>query len=210
MPEPPEDDDFALDLWEWLRRHHHRHTRHWRVVMSEVLGSQPASISAKAEYPDPATPGAFLTDPNAKIAFVISAGAANPNVDATTVAALVDNGDGTCTLTEVAGAPASTDVNLDAVATDPSGNTVSSAASGGTKVFSTAAAVTPPNTDATQVSLTVVSNPNDAASAPAAGAAAPAAGAAATPATDEAAEVTTTGEPVQQAPPIDSGAAPSA
>ena len=57
------------------------------------------------------------------------------------MATLTDNGDGSCTLLEADGAPASASVNLDALATDPAGSApVSSADSGHTLTFSTAAA----------------------------------------------------------------------
>jgi hypothetical protein len=84
----------------------------------------------------------------------------NPIADPTTVATLVDAGDGTCTLTEAADAPAGASVNLDATGVDPAGSPpVSSASSGGTLVFTTPPAG-PPASNIASVSLTVTSDPN--------------------------------------------------
>jgi hypothetical protein len=188
-----------MSFWDWLHQHHH-HRHHWRVVMQVTLGSSPTQVGAIAQYPDPENEGQFLTDPNAKIAFVLSAPA-----DATTepgaIATLTDNGDGTCSVSLVEGAPADAAVNLDAVATDPDGNEVSSAATGGT--ITLVAPAETADTDATQVVLTVI---NGGATGSGSGAA-QAAPAPAAPATSGAAEAAGPG-PIQQAAPIAEDVAP--
>jgi hypothetical protein len=124
--------------------------------MSEVLGSLPAQITASALKTD------GTADTSAIFAFELSGAIDStglPIADPTTVATLVDNGDGTCTLAETAGAPGGASVNLDAIATDPAGSPpVSSAASGGTLTWTTAVAA--PVSVIASVSLAVTSNPN--------------------------------------------------
>jgi len=159
--------------------------------MSTTLGTLPIEVTA------PALGTNGQPDTAAVLAFELSGAvdsSGNPITDPTTVATLVDAGDGTCTITEAADAPAGASVNLDATGVDPAGSPpVSSAASGATLTFVTPTATPPPPvSNIASVSLTVTSDPNE--SAPVA------APAEETPATPAAAATEETAAPAEAEP----------
>ncbi len=171
--------------------------------MSTDLGTLPITVTATADDL------AGNPDTAATFSFELSGAVAadgTPIADPTTVATLADNGDGTATLTEAAGAPAGASVNLDALATDPAGTpAVSSAASGDTLTFTVPVVVVPPTSNVSKVLLTVTNDPNLPVLA---GAAAEAPAAAAADAAEEAAEPVTAAEEAEvPAPPTTPGVA---
>lgn len=169
--------------------------------MATDLGTLPITVTATALELDGTTP-----DTSAVLAFELSGAVdvdGTPIADPTTVATLADAGNGTCTVTEAAGAPQGASVKLDAVGTDPVGSKpVSSADSGDTLTFTVPVVVPPPPpaTNISKISLAVTDNPNVAAPA----ASEPVAPAETAPAAPAAAE-----EPAAPTEPVTQGVDPN-
>jgi|HubBroStandDraft_4_1064222.scaffolds.fasta_scaffold358584_2 hypothetical protein len=130
--------------WPWHRRHHRHVTRRVSVTLILKNTDQPITLQGTAQYPDPENAGAFLTDPNGVLSWT-----ASPDGLVT----LTDNGTTTGVGTVGVAYEAAGAVTVQAVATDPDGNVTPASAAFEITCVDTA-------TDATQVVVTLLDDPN--------------------------------------------------